>query len=219
MRLAAITPIRVPTDELARRQARYDRLAPPPMRVLLLNLDGPDAPAALDTAADIRRSDELVAAEARGLDPGTFDAVLPDCVLDPGVDRLAGQAPVAVCGMLRLTGAFLAGHGVAYGSVTRNPAIGDELADRLRAYQLDAAFVGNAVLDLDFAAVADDARWTAALHDAAAALAGKGAGAVINGCSAVDLSGGTPAPGAAVIDPTALALRLLAAGWTEGLFA
>ncbi|MQA85830.1 MAG: hydantoin racemase [Streptosporangiales bacterium] len=218
MRLAAITPIRVPEEELARRQARYDRLAPPPVRVRLLNLDDPDAPTALNTAADVRRSEELVVAAARDLEPGSYDGVLPDCVLDPGVERLTREAPLPVCGMLRLTGGFLAGHGVVYGSVTRNPAIGDELDDRLRAYRLDSAFVGNAVLDLDFAAVADDARWNAALRDVVAGLAGRGARAVINGCSAVDVADDGSGPDAVVVEPTALALRLVAAGWTEGLF-
>lgn len=43
MRVAAITPIRVSEEELTRRQARYDRLTPPPLRVQLRNLDDPDA--------------------------------------------------------------------------------------------------------------------------------------------------------------------------------
>jgi Asp/Glu/hydantoin racemase len=196
VRITAITPMRVTAAELSRRQARYDRLAPPPLRVRLLNLDDPAAPAALETAADIRRSEELVAAAIERLDPATCDAVLPDCVLDPAVTR---DGPVF--GILRLTAGFLTGCGLRFGAVTRNAAIGAELADRLRAYGLDGLFAGNRVLGLDAAAIADDARWHAAVGRAAAGLDAR---VVINGCSAVDV-----APGR-VIDPTALALRLIA---------
>lgn len=197
MRVAAVTPIRVSDAELGRRQARYDRLAPSPLRVRLHNLDDPSAPTALEDADAIRVSAELVSAAVERLDPATYDAVLPDCVLDPVVSGAA--APVF--GILRLTAGFLTGCGLRFGSVTRNAAIGAELADRLRAYGLDRTFAGNRVLGLDFAAVGDDARWRAALRDAA-----PDTGLVVNGCSAVD-----PGPGqGAVVDPTALALRLLA---------
>lgn len=201
MRLAAITPIRVPPEELARRQRRYDLLAPPPLRVRLHNL--PDGPSALETAGDIRRSAELVARAIEDLDPATYDAVLPDCVLDPAV-----TGP-PVYGILRLTAGFLAGCGLPFGAVTRNAAIGAELADRLRAYGMDGGYVGGAVLGLDVAAVADHPRWNAALGEAVARLGAEGAAVVLNGCSAVDVTVdlGTP-----VIDPTALALRLLATG-------
>lgn len=218
MRLAAITPIRVSDDELARRQDRYDRLAPPPLRVEVLNLDDPDAPAALNTPADIRWSEDLVVATAETLDRGRYDAVLPDCVLDPGVERITRQADVPACGMLRLAGSFLAGHGVWYGSVTRNPAVGEELEDRLRAYRLEEPYLGNAVLDPDIGAVADGGRWDVAWRDTVAALAGKGARAVLDGRPAVGMRHGGADLAAAVVDPAALALRLIAAGWTEGLY-
>ena len=59
--------------------------------------------------------------------------------------------------------------------------------------------------------IADDARWVAALGGAVDALAGDGAELVVNGCSAVDLDGADPFP-VPVVDPTALALRLIGAG-------
>jgi allantoin racemase len=89
LRIKAITPIRVSGEELARRQARYSRLSPPGTEIELVNLPpGDGSPARLETAEDIAASDRLVAQEAlRGA--GTeFDAVLPDCVLDPGIDAL-----------------------------------------------------------------------------------------------------------------------------------
>ncbi|WP_460348014.1 hypothetical protein [Actinoallomurus acanthiterrae] len=138
-----------------------------------------------------------------GLDPTTYDAVLPDCVLDPAVPGSS------VHGILRLTAGFLTGCGLPFGAVTRNPAIGAELADRLRAYGLDGGYVGGAVLGLDLAAVADDRRWNGALGEAVTGLADRGAAVVINGCSAVDVA---TVSGVTVIDPTALTLRLLAVG-------
>lgn len=78
------------------------------------------------------------------------------------------------------------------------------LADRVAAYGWADSFDGVRVLDLDVHAIADAERWIAA---AGAAVESFGPGAaVVNGCSAVDV------PGRRAVDPTALALRLLAAG-------
>lgn len=209
MRLAAITPIRVSENELRRRQRRYDRLAPPQLTISLRNLEGADAPRSLEDAADIARSEKLMAQAVTTLDQADYDGVFPDCVLDPAVERLAGAGDLPVFGILRLTAGFLAGVGSRFGAVTRNPAIGVELAERLKAYGLDRDFVGLSVLDLGFDAIADDMQWNAALAVAVADLGVGGATAVINGCSAVDVG---VAPPPVVVDPTALALRLLAAG-------
>ncbi len=217
MRIAAITPLRVSAEELARRQARYDRLVPDGLRVHLINLDGPGAPETLESAADIRRSEDLVRDTIGALDPATYGGVLPDCVLDPavgGAPRDGAGPALPVFGILRLTAGFLAGCGRTFGSVTRNVAIGEELAARLHSYGADGSYAGNHVLDLDYAAVADDARWNAALHGALTDLTGRGATVVINGCSAVEVIG---ASGTTVLDPTALALRLLGLGASQGV--
>lgn len=210
LRVRAITPIDVPPDELARRQRRYDRLSPSALELVLENI-GADAPVALETDADVRASDTRVGELAAGTDPSAFDVVVPDCVLDPGVDA---SGPVPVVGLLRLAAGHLAAFGRPFGSVTRTRAIGDELERRLRGYGLDGSFVGNQVLDLDLDAIADDRRWHEALSAARDRLAERGAAAVINGCSAVDL--GDADEGPVVVDPTALALALLAAGAEAG---
>ena len=218
LRIRSITPITVPPDELERRQRRYDRLSPPGVTVTLDDI-GPHAPATLDTADDIRRSDRLVAELACATDPRRFDMVLPDCVLDPGVEA---DAPVSVMGLLRLAAGHVAAMGV-FGSVTRNAAIGDELTRRLEQYRLDGAYAGNQVLDLDFDAIADEARWHAAIGGARDRLASRGAVTVLNGCSAVEVDDGaaaTDGPEAAVpvvFDPTRLALALLGAGHHAGV--
>lgn len=54
MLLHAVTPITVGPSELARRQARYDALAPAGIQVVLSDLH-PGGPRALDTAAELRR--------------------------------------------------------------------------------------------------------------------------------------------------------------------
>ncbi|HYM58334.1 MAG TPA: MmgE/PrpD family protein [Solirubrobacteraceae bacterium] len=73
---------------------------------------------------------------------------------------------------------------------------------------------GNKVLDLDFEAIADHKRWARALDRAEAELAGAGVRALVNGCSAVDLTEQRAIP---AIDPTALALRMLGVLGASGL--
>lgn len=209
MRVRSITPIRVPDDELARRRARYDQLAPHGVEVHLDNLaDGPTTPWQLDTDEDVATSNDLVLAMALDTDPEAYDLVLPDCVLDPAVRRMEVE-PVPIVGILQLASTHLALLGRAFTAVTRNRAIADELADRVRAYGVDDRFLGVDVLDLDFAAIQDESRWHAALAPARLTATERGASAVINGCSAVDVH--PDDAGAPAVDPTAMALRLLGA--------
>lgn len=209
MRVRSITPIRVPEDELQRRRERYARLAPPGVVVHLDNLvDGPATPWRLESEEDVTRSSDLVLAMALATDPDEFDLVLPDCVLDPAVARVPDE-PVPIVGILQLVATNLALLGRPFTAVTRNRAIADELAARIDAYGLADPFHGVDVLDLDFEAIQDDRRWHAALAPARMAALHRGARAVINGCSAVDVD--DDAPGAPAVDPTGLALRLLGA--------
>src|SRR5689334_183738 len=84
MRLLSITPIVVDEAELARRQARYDELAPEGVTVVLelLGTD-PDLPRALETDDDVRASEAALQARYAAVDPTGWDGYLPDCVLDP----------------------------------------------------------------------------------------------------------------------------------------
>ena len=209
MKIKAITPIRVGEAELSRRQARYGALAPASLDVVLFDLpEGDGVPESLDSEAAIRASERCVVREALATDPKVFDAVLPDCVLDPGLDRLQEGAPVPAFGILQLTAGFLLALGIRFASVTRNRPIGDELRACLERYGYGAGFDGNVVLDLDFADIADDARWNEALAGVVGGFAGSSTAAVINGCSAVEL-GEHVSGGPVLVDPTALALRLL----------
>jgi Asp/Glu/hydantoin racemase len=214
MRALAVTPIHLPPEEIRRRQARYDRLAPPGLSVELRDV-GPAAPGSLDDEASIRASEHEVASALARAGDG-WDLAFPDCVLDPAVPEgpapaghAAGQA-VPVNGLLRLSSLYLSAMNVRFGAVVRNEAIGAELRRRLTAYGLDARTAGIEVLDLPFDAVADAGAWNAALGAAADALAAAGAAAVINGCSAVDVAEHRFA--ARIVDPTALALRLMVIG-------
>lgn len=204
MRVRAVTPIHVDAAELDRRQRRYRRLAPPGVSVHLDDLGGgPAVPRALDSAEDIRRSEELVIAQVRRTDPAEYDAVLPDCVLDPGVD--AGEAfPVPVLGILRLCAHLLAATGEPFAAVARNDAIADELARKTASYGLAGHFTGVRVLGLRVSDIPDDAAWAGAISRA---VDGIDAAAVINGCSAVDVAPVRGAP--RLVDPTATALRML----------
>ena len=208
MRIYATTPIHVGPDELARRQQRYDRLAGS-LRITLHDLPA-GAPTALETDALVRESEEAVVAAVQAADLTGYDAVLPDCVLDPGVERLSASLDLPVHGLLRLCAGALAGLGRPFAAVARTQPIADELTARLRAYGLDGGYGGCAVLGIGVDAIADDAMWSAALARSVGELAGRGAHAVVNGCSAVDVDGQVPLA-AEVIDPTATALRLLEA--------
>ncbi|ABG03332.1 hypothetical protein Rxyl_0356 [Rubrobacter xylanophilus DSM 9941] len=216
VRIRAITPIRVSEAELARRQARYESLSPPGVEVELANLpDRPGVPHRLDSARDIRFSEELVIEEALRTDPARHDAVLPDCVLDPGLDRLERESPVPAFGILKLSAGLLVSLGHRFAAFTRNRPIGEELRDRLEAYGFLPSFDRVEVLDLAFEAIADDEGWNEALRESGQRFSGSSTTAVINGCSAVELR---PAGNAvAVVDPTRLALSLLGLAAGEGL--
>jgi allantoin racemase len=217
MRIKAITPIRVSEAELARRQARYEALSPPGVEVELVNLpDRHGVPDRLNSARDIRASEEIVIEEASRTDPARHDAVLPDCVLDPGLDRLERECPVQAFGILKLSSGFLVSLGHRFGAFTRNRPIGEELRDRLETYGFLPNFDRVEVLDLAFEDIADEEGWNETLRESARRFSGSPTTAVINGCSAVELR---PPPGntAAVVDPTRLALASLGLAASEGL--
>jgi len=217
VRIKAITPIRVDEAELARRQARYTALSPPGVVVELVNLpDGPAVPERLDSAEDIRASEEYVVDEASRTDPARHEAVLPDCVLDPGLDRLGRECPVPAFGILKLSAGILVSLGHRFAAFTRNRPIGEELRERLGIYGFLPRFDRVEVLDLAFEDIADDEGWNAALREAGERFSGSRTTAVINGCSAVELR---PCSGnvAAVVDPTRLALSFLGLAAGEGL--
>jgi Asp/Glu/hydantoin racemase len=214
LRIRSITPIHVNAAELGRRQQRYDRLCPAGMTVRVDDLgDGPRVPRALETADDVRRSEELVVAGISRTDPGRFDVVLPDCVLDPGVDA-APDAPVPVLGLLRLCTHLLAATGQRFAAVARNHAIAAELARKVASYGLSGHCVDVRVLGLTVSDIADDDTWVAAISRAVADLS---VDSVVNGCSAVDVRTADSRP--RIIDPTATALRALVPAVDLGLVA
>ncbi|WP_344219788.1 hypothetical protein [Kribbella sancticallisti] len=210
MRIFATTPIHVGSAELARRQSRYDELCPDWIRITLRDLD-PDAPGSLETAADIRESEERVVEVLRAV-PSGYDAVLADCILDPGGPEFAAESEVRVLGLLRMSFGWEVCTGRRPGAVARNQAIADELADRVASYGWADSFSGVEVLGLGVEAIAVGNQWDEAAAGAVDRLGKTGAVTVINGCSAVELPPREVAGGARLVDPTALALRLLATG-------
>ncbi len=214
VRIRAITPIDVSDDELRRRQERYAELSPREVQVELYNLAG--APRQLDSEAACRASERLAVEEALRTDPRRYDAVMVDCVLDPGLEELERHAALPAFGMLKLCAGALAAAGYRFGAVTRNQPIADELEARVAAHGFRHAFDRVAVLDLSIEDVADAQRWNAVLAEAAARFQESPTRVLINGCSAVDVlprDGG----GVAVIDPMAFALGLLGFTLQRGL--
>lgn len=202
MRLLALTPIVVDDAELARRQARYDELAPDGVRVHLQHLgDDPGLPRALESEADVRASEDALRRRYREADPAAYDGFLPDCVLDP----LAGEELARpVFGIGRLAAGFVAAQGARLGAVARNAPIAAELDRRLGRYGV-AAVAPTAVLDLGVEDIADDAGWAAAV---ARVVGDLDCDFVLNACSAVEVGEQHGAP--YLLDPTAAALAMLA---------
>ncbi len=203
MHLLAITPIHLDGGEIARRQARYDRLAPAGVTVRLEDLGaGSEIPRALETAADVAASEAAVHARFADADLAGVDAFLPDCVLDPAVDHPVAL-PRPVFGIGRLCAGFLAGLGGRMGAVARNQAIADELDRKLASYGL-APVLPTAVLDLSVEDIADDAVWASAVRRTVDQLPVE---QVLNACSAVEV--GVPDGGPLLVDPTRVALQLI----------
>lgn len=201
MRLLAFTPIHVEPAELIRRRQRYDALSPAGTTVVLRNI-GPDSPRSLETEADIRASENVLAEEFTAADPTGFDGFLPDCVLDPCAEQ-ADRFALPLYGLTRLTASFYRSQGHRIGALARNSAIAAELDRRMAGYGLDAD--PTTVMNLSFDDIADSTAWADAVALHARELT---CSVAVNACSAVDLTGRTTDP--LVVDPTATALRLLA---------
>lgn len=210
MHLLAITPIHVQPAELARRQRRYERLAPAGVTVTLEDVgEGSEVPRALETADDIAASESVLVERFGSADAERFDAFLPDCVLDPVVDAdVSLDRPVF--GIARLTAHFLAGFGSRVGAVARNAAIAAELDRKLKTYGLAPARPTD-VLGLSVDDIADDAAWAVAVERAVAAMP---CDRVINACSAVDIVGDDRGP--VLVDPTWTALQMIGVHAAKG---
>ncbi|MEU6495454.1 aspartate/glutamate racemase family protein [Streptomyces sp. NPDC046984] len=208
MKIHSVTPVRVDAAELTRRRARYRRLSPPGVEVVLED-GGPEAPPQFATRDDIETSTSAVTEALAKASAEDYAVRMPDCVLDPAVPVTPDGSAVPTVGMLRLTASHLAATGTVFGAVTRNHIIGEALAERIEEYGLGPWFAGVAVLDLDFDTIPDTLRWNEAVRGALDEFAARGVTAVINGCSAVDT--GTP-HAVQLVDPAERALRLLAAG-------
>lgn len=217
MKIRSITPIVVGPAEVARRQARYDRLSPPGVEIVLEDLPADlDPPRQLGNAQQIRHSEEIGFELASATDAAAFDAVMPDCVLDPAVGRLDAHCDVTVLGITRIVAHMLAALGQRFGVITRNEAIGEEFRRVVESYGLSHVFDDVYVLDLSVEDIADDAKWNAAVTVAAGKAREKGVRTLINGCSAVEV---TLEQEVRIVDPTALALKAIGFGIDSGLLA
>jgi Asp/Glu/hydantoin racemase len=203
MKVVSITPIHVTDKELARRQERYQRLAPAGVTVELRNLSH-QSPVALDNKNDVQSSDSNLASDISEINAESYDVLLPDCILDPGFRQNRSETTV---GMLDSVMKHLVDAGNKIGAVTRNDSIGEELVRRVGEYGYANNFVGLEVLNLSFDAINDEEEWHRALKIAVDRLAEKGATVVINGCSAVNVDQSQlQLP---VVDPAELVLQLI----------
>jgi Asp/Glu/hydantoin racemase len=204
MRLRAIAPIVLPDDELERRRIRYSEICPPNISVHLDNL--PHGPSRLETYDQIRASETLVFEEAMRTDITRFDGIFLDCVLDPALEQLQESASIPVFGISHIVSNLLGSLGLRMAAVARNDSIADELADRIDAFGWSKQMHGVIVLDLSLKDIGDTDLWNRTVSERVDAGDLSHVDVVINGCSAVEVR---PADGPPVIDPTALALRLI----------
>ncbi len=214
MKLRAVTPLVLESDELERRQQRYKLLAPPPLDIAMANL--PKGPRTLESEEDIRWSEDEVYDEVMRTPWGDYDAIVLDCVLDPALERLESSARLPVIGITRMTAAYLGGLGHRFAGVARNAAIAAELRARIVAFGHEEQLVTVDVLDLSFEDVAKPERWSAALEPIVERFGSGSVDSVLNGCSAVEVR---HTDGPAVVEPMALALELTAAAARRGLLA
>lgn len=215
MKIRAITPILVDADELARRQERYDKLSPENIQIVLENLpDHPASPNQLGNAHDLASSEELTLSLGLTTD-NSFDAIMPDCVLDPSVADLDQRAPVPAHGITRLSAGVLAGLGTSFGVITRNDVIGEEYARVINRYGLAAHFSGVYTLGLSVEDISDTEQWNKAVRNVAEQAGKDGVTVLVNGCSAVEVTYSDL--GVTIVDPTALALKFLAFSADQGL--
>lgn len=218
MKLLAVTPLCVSDEELRRRQDRYNRLSPADIEVELHNLGtGPEIPRALSTREDIEASESAVLEWFRGADgsslSGAGDGFLPDCVLDPVVDRVETGLSLPVFGLLKLTSYFLTGLGQTVGAVARNEPIARELDRKYASYGHGPLHEETSILGLSVDDIADDDLWASVVDGHRQTLKSH---FVINGCSAVEVL--ERGEGAVIVDPTATALSVLGLAVRTGLF-
>jgi Asp/Glu/hydantoin racemase len=204
MKVVSITPIHVTEEELKRRQARYERLAPAGITVELRNLSEQSLNA-LEKDSDVRASDFALLADASEINLEIGEVLLPDCILDPGFRQNASATTI---GMLESVMSHLVAAGEKVGAVTRNESIGNELVRRVGEYGFANHFVDLEVLNLSFDAINDEEHWHRALKIAVDRLAAKGATVVINGCSAVNVDQSQLS--IPVVDPAELVLKIIA---------
>lgn len=201
-RVFSVTPIDVSAEELHRRRQRYARLSPAGLTVHLENI-GSDGPVALASDADVEASQRAVTAALERASGGGWDALLPDCVLDPGVPPDGESSDPPVLGALGLVLPHLNGH--RFGAIARNHIIANHLRRRVIEWGYGDMLTEVSVLDLDVTSIADPQRWNDAMETSLTRLAALGTTTVLNGCSAVDVVSEH-----SVLDPMAVALELLA---------
>lgn len=206
MRIFSVTPIDVSQAELHRRQQRYARLSPAGLTVHLDNI-GPQGPAQLASEEDVAASEHAVSAALDRAGGDGWDALIPDCVLDPGVMSDGASTEPPVFGMLGMMLQHFEGRRI--GAIARNHTIAAQLHNRIAEWGYEDALTEVSVLDLDVGAIADPKRWNEEMETAVDRLASVGSTVVINGCSAVDVVNDYSVD---VVDPMSLALKLLAPG-------
>lgn len=214
LRVKAIAPLRLDPEEMIRRQARYDLLGGRELKISLVNLTGKDAPLRFDHPEQIEASEQLTYQEMLNTDPGSFDVLLPDCVLDPAIGKLPVPT-IPVHGILRLASGFIHSLGRSFAAITRNKVIGEELQRKVESYGLGPYLSSVEVLDVDFCFVSDHDQWETAMKPVADRLSARGVEILLNGCSAVDIAQ-RRLGNILVIDPTELALRALVLAGSVG---
>lgn len=220
VRVKAIAPIALPPDRLAWRAERYRALgrAAGGLDIELVNLTGPDAPPSLDSDDAVAASYGLIRAESLRTNPAEFDVVLPDCVLDPGVEAgPSADDPVPSAGILKLVGFQLAAAGRLFSAVTRNDVIGRELERKVAEYGLSDYFVGVDTIDGGISLVSDGQEWMNRLRSVTEGVRAKKAGTIFNGCSAVDVENPV-VNGVFILDATRTALLFLQVAADSGLY-
>ena len=186
-RVKIITPIQVDGADLERRRARYGERAAANTKIDVIGLNA--GPCALETVEDIRASESAVFEQAIGLDLESCDALLVDCIFDPGVEALHEALPIPVFGPLRTALSQLPVIAPNFGMVTRAQGHGDVFRGLIEGYGFAEQLVAIRTLALPYQQARKPENFDSAMRKALKAVVEEdGARAVVMGSTTMALA-------------------------------
>lgn len=217
-RVRIISPIHIDEADLHRRQMRYSERASADTKVVVSNLQ--EGPFTLEDRGDIAYSEYGIYREGLETSPAEFDAVLIDCVFDPGVRALQDKLRVPVFGPLHLVLPVLAQAVSRWVIISRTTKQSELMAELVEQYGYGRELAARRGLDISYAEARQPELFAGAMVRAIeSAVREDGARAILMGSTTMattaamrDAAGGVP-----IVMPGIAALGILESMWRDGL--